>query len=58
VSVATWRLHALGRWRKIGNDGADAVLQVCAFEGFIVDAIVNASDLAFDRSEAVLDLLD
>jgi hypothetical protein len=26
VSVATRELDALGRWRKVGNDGADTVL--------------------------------
>ena len=34
------------------------VLQVSAFESFIVDAIVNASDLAFDRGEPAVELLD
>jgi hypothetical protein len=47
-SVAGRGLHALRRRRKVGSDGADAVFQVSAFEGFVVDAIVNASDLAFD----------
>jgi hypothetical protein len=44
-----WGLHALRRRRKVGNDRADAVLQVSALEGFIVDAIVNASDLTVIR---------
>jgi hypothetical protein len=48
----------LRRRRKIRNGGADAVLQVPALEDFVVDAIVNASDLAFYRGESVLDLLD
>jgi hypothetical protein len=58
VSVGGWGLHALRRRRKVGNGGADAVLQVSAFEGFVVDAIVNASDLAFDRGESVVEFLD
>jgi hypothetical protein len=58
MTAALGGLDALWRRRKVGNGGADAVLQVSAFEGFIVDAIVNASDLAFDRGEAVVELLD
>jgi hypothetical protein len=57
VSAAAWGLHALWRRRKVGNDRADVVLQVSAFEGFVVDAIVNSSDLALDRGEAVVELL-
>jgi hypothetical protein len=51
-------LHPLRRRRKVGNDGADAVLQVSAFEGFVVDAIMDPADLAFDRNEATVELLD
>jgi hypothetical protein len=43
---------------KVGNDAADAVLQVSAVEGFVVDSIVNWCDLAFDHSEAVVHFLD
>jgi len=58
VSEATWGLHALRRRRKVGNGGADAVLQVSALDSFVVDAIVNASDFACDRGEAAVELLD
>ncbi len=36
----------------------DALLKVCALERFVVDAIVNRSNLALDRGEAIIKLLD
>jgi hypothetical protein len=51
-------LHALGSRRKIWNDGAHTSLKVSAFERFVVDTIVNASDLALDRGEPIVEFLD
>jgi hypothetical protein len=35
-----------------------ARLKVCALERFVIDAIVNPSNLALDRGEAIIKLLD
>ena len=56
--TADCRLHALRGRREVGSDGTDASFKVTAFEGFVVDPIVNATDLAFNRSEAVVELVD
>jgi hypothetical protein len=51
------KLHALRGRRELWNDRADACLKVSAFEYFVVDAIVDASDLALDCGKAVVELL-
>jgi hypothetical protein len=51
-------LHALRGRREVRKDRADAGLKVSTFECFVVDAIVDASDLALNCDEAVVELLD